>query len=63
MTAALAAAGIGYSITVMVDAIGYVISGLYSFDTLRSWITFLVAADISLLLYIVSCFTGIAKEK
>lgn len=60
--AALAAVGIGYSITVMADAIGYVISGLYSFDTLQGWIRFMIAAGISWLLYIIAGFTGMARE-
>ena len=60
--AALAAVGIGYSITVMADAIGYVVSGLYSFDTLQGWIRFMIVAGISWLLYIIAGFTGVAGE-
>ena len=62
IAAALCAAGIGYSITVMVDAIGYVISGLYSMDDIRTWVNFMIAAGVSLLLYIIAGFTGMAKE-
>ena len=63
VAAALAATGIAYSITVMSDAIGYVISGLYSADTLSSWIRFIVVACISWLFYVIAAFTGAAKEE
>ena len=63
VAAALAATGIAYSVTVMSDAIGYVISGLYSADTLSSWIRFIVVAGISWLLYVIAGFTGAAKEE
>ena len=62
VAATLAAAGIAYSITVMSDAIGYVISGLYSMDDIKSWITFMVVACIAWLLYLIAGFTGMAKE-
>ena len=60
--AALMAAGLGWSLTVMVDAIGYVISGLYQFSTLQSYITFAICAGIGWFLYMVSGFTGILKK-
>ena len=62
IAAALAAAGIGYSITVMSDAIGYVISGLYTMDEIRGWVNFMIAACIAWLLYMIAGFTGMAKE-
>ena len=60
--AALMAAGLGWSLTVMVDAIGYVISGLYQFSTLQSYITYAICAGIGWLLYLVSGFSGILKK-
>ena len=62
IAAALAFTGIAYSVTVMSDAIGYVISGLYSYDTLQSWISFLIVAGISWVLYIIAGFAGMAKK-
>ena len=63
VAAALTACGFAFSATVMADPIGYVISGLYSFDTLTSYIRFAVLAGIALVLLIVVGFTGIAKEE
>ena len=60
--AALMAAGLGWSLTVMVDAIGYVISGLFQFSTLQSYITYAICAGIGWLLYLVSGFSGILKK-
>ena len=62
VAAALTACGLAYSATVMADPIGYVISGLYSFDTLTGYIRFGVLAGITLVLLMVVGFTGIAKE-
>lgn len=62
IAALLFAAGIGYSATVMADPIGYVISGLYNFDTLRGYISFCVAAVIAWVLYLAAGFMGMAKE-
>ena len=60
--AALMAAGLGWSLTVMVDAIGYVVSGLYSFSTLQSYITFATIGGISWLLMLIGSFTGVLKK-
>ena len=60
--AALMAAGLGWSLTVMVDAIGYVISGLFQFSTLQSYITFAIVAGISWALFLIGSFTGIVKD-
>ena len=55
-------AGLGWSLTVMVDAIGYVISGLYQFSLLQSYITFAVCGGIAWLLFLVSSFMSVVKE-
>lgn len=60
--AALYAAGLGWSLTSMVDAIGYVISGLFEFSTLQTYISFCIVAGISWLLYLVCGFMGIDKK-
>ena len=60
--AALAACGLAFSATVMADPIGYVISGLYSADTLTGYIYFAVVAAIAWVLYLAVGFMGIENE-
>jgi hypothetical protein len=60
--AVLMMAGLAWSLTVMVDAIGYVISGLYQFSLLQTYITFAVCGGISWLLFLISSFMNIVKE-
>ena len=62
LAAVLMMAGLGWSLTVMVDAIGYVISGLYQFSLLQSYITFAVCGGIAWLLFLVSSFMSVVKE-
>lgn len=62
VAAMLAAAGLAYSGTVMADPIGYVISGLYSADTLTGYISFAIVAAIAWVLYLVVGFMGMGKE-
>ena len=59
----LMAVGLAWSLTSMVDAIGYVISGLYNASTLTTYITFCVVGGIGWLLYVLSSFTGVVKAK
>lgn len=63
IAAALAAAAIAYSATVMADPIGYVISGLYDSSTLTGYIRFCIAIVITWLLYLVVGFMGMARKK
>jgi hypothetical protein len=46
----------------MSDPIGYFISGLYTIDDLKTWITFMFVACISWLLYFIAGFFGMVKE-
>ena len=62
VAAALAAAGIGWGVTVMADPIGYVISGLYTFADIQGWVIFVAVAGVAWLLYLVASFAGAAKE-
>ena len=62
LAAVLMMAGLGWCLTVMVDAIGYVISGLYQFSLLQSYITFAVCGGIAWLLFLVSSFMSVVKE-
>lgn len=60
--AVLMMAGLAWSLTVMVDAIGYVISGLYQFSLLQSYIVFAICGGIAWLLFLISSFMNIVKE-
>ena len=63
LAAAAMAAALAYAGTVMSDAIGYVVSGLYESSTLTTWITFTVVGLIALVLFWVSGFLGVAAEE
>lgn len=62
LAAVLMMAGLGWSLTVMVDAIGYVISGLYQFSLLQSYITFAICGGIAWLLFLISSFMNVVKD-
>ena len=60
--AMLMMAGLAWSLTVMVDAIGYVISGLYQFSLLNTYITFTICGGLAWVLFVIASFTGIVKN-
>jgi hypothetical protein len=60
--AVLMMAGLAWSLTVMVDAIGYVISGLYQFSLLQTYITFAICGGIAWVLFLVSSFMSVVNE-
>ena len=62
LAAVLMMAGLGWSLTVMVDAIGYVISGLYQFSLLQSYITFAICGGVAWLLFLISSFMSVVKD-
>lgn len=45
------------------DPIGYVVSGLYTFDQIRGFVNFVIVAAIAFLLYIVASFMSLGKQK
>lgn len=45
------------------DAIGYVVSGLYTFDQIKPFVIFVVFAAVTFLLYLVASFMDLGKEK
>lgn len=45
------------------DAIGYVVSGLYTFDQIRTFVIFAVFLAVTFLLYIVASFMDLGKQK
>ena len=45
------------------DAIGYVVSGLYTFDQIQPFVNFVIVAAIAFLLYIVASFMNLGKQK
>lgn len=63
LAAAAMAAGIAYGATVMSDAIGYTISGLYQFSALTTWITYTAVGLLALVLFWVAGFLGVASEE
>ena len=60
--AVLMMAGLAWSLTVMVDAIGYVSAGLYQFSLLQSYIVFAVCGGIAWLLFLMSSFMNVVQE-
>lgn len=59
---ALTALGAALSAGVMVDAIGYVISGLNTFDTIQSYVIYLVIAIAAMVCNILAGFLKFYKE-
>lgn len=45
------------------DAIGYVVSGLYTFDQIQPFVNFVIVVAIAFLLYIVASFMNLGKQK
>ena len=45
------------------DAIGYVVSGLYTFDQIQPFVNFVIVAAIAFLLYIVASFMNLGKQE
>ncbi|MBP3880808.1 MAG: hypothetical protein J6E40_01305 [Lachnospiraceae bacterium] len=60
--AVLMMAGLAWSLTAMVDAIGYVISGLYQFSLLKTYITFAICGGIAWVLFLASSFMNVVSE-
>ena len=58
---------LGYAIVTsfnpQLDAIGYVVSGLYTYDQISNFVNFVVVVAIAFLLYIVSSFMSLGKQK
>ena len=45
------------------DPIGYVVSGLYTFEQIQPFVNFVIVVAISFLLYIVASFMNLGKQK
>ena len=45
------------------DAIGYVVSGLYTYDQISGFVNFVIVAAIAFLLYIIASFMSLGKQK
>ena len=58
---------LGYAIVTsfnpQLDAIGYVVSGLYTYDQISNFVNFVVVVAIAFLLYIVASFMNLGKQK
>jgi len=57
-----AAAALIYSFSTQLDAIGYVLSGLFTFSQIQGFVVFAVLAVIGWILLIVASFTGVSKK-
>ena len=45
------------------DAIGYVVSGLYTYDQISGFVNFVIVAAIAFMLYIIASFMSLGKQK
>ena len=45
------------------DAIGYVVSGLYTYDQISGFVNFVIVAAIAFVLYIIASFMSLGKQK
>lgn len=59
--AVAAAAAVIISFSTQMDAIGYVMSGLFTFSQIQGFVIFAVLAIIGWILFIVASFTGVSK--
>ena len=50
------------SCSIMLDAFGYVVSGLYQFSQIRSYVIYAVVVVIAMILNVAAGFTGIVGE-
>lgn len=57
-----AAAAVIYSFSTQLDAIGYVMSGLFTFSQIQGFVIFAVLAIVGWILFIVASFTGVSKK-
>lgn len=57
-----AAAAVIFSFSTQLDAIGYVLSGLFTFDQIQGFVVFAVLAVIGWILLIIASFTGVSKK-
>ena len=62
INAVLAAAALTNSFFTQVDAIGYVVSGLYDFSTIQPFITAVIPMAVTLILYITASYSGLEKD-
>ncbi|GAA0799732.1 hypothetical protein GCM10008910_26410 [Faecalicatena orotica] len=60
--AVLVAAALVLSFRTQVDALGYVVSGLYGFETVKSYVFSAVFMLISLIMYWIASYHGFEKE-
>lgn len=63
INAVLLAFAIVTSFNPQLDPIGYVVSGLYTFEQIQPFVNFVIVVAISFLLYIVASFMNLGKQK
>lgn len=62
VSAVLMALAVSISFNSQLDAIGYVVSGLYPTEKIMNFAVFVVLAVLSLLLYCIASFTNLGKQ-
>lgn len=60
--AVAAAAAVIFSFSTQLDAIGYVLSGLFTFSQIQGFVTFAILAIVGWILFLVASFTGVSKK-
>ncbi len=60
--AVAAAAAVIFSFSTQLDAIGYVMTGLFTFSQIQGFVIFAVLAIVGWILFIVASFTGVSKK-
>lgn len=60
--AVMVAAALVFSFRTQVDALGYVVSGLYKFQTVRSYVLSVVFMLLSLIMFLITSYFGLEKE-
>ena len=63
VNAVLTAVALANSFFTQVDALGYVVSGLYGFETVRAFVMTAVCMAAALILYIISSYIWFEKNK
>ncbi len=58
----IAAAAVIFSFSTQPDAIGYVMTGLFTFSQIQGFVIFAVLAIVGRILFIVASFTGVSKK-
>lgn len=59
--AALTMMGVMQSVNIMLDAVGYVVAGLYLFSDIQGWVVFMVVGVLAVICDVAAGFASLAK--